>query len=150
MASVSHPAVETRSAAAALLTPVGLARVALGIAALHVVDDNFLQPQPGTSALEHLPGGLVQLALFVVLAWSFPRLRPGVQGAVAIFVGLFTIVMGAGEAGYYTRENGASGDDSRGSSRFSRASCSSRSGPSSCGARARAAASSAAIPAGRG
>jgi hypothetical protein len=111
MASISHPAVEPRSGAAALLTSVGLARLALGVAALHVVDDSFLQPQPGTSAAEHLPGGFVQLAFFVLLAWSFPRLRPGAQGALAIFVGLFIIVMGAGEAGYYAREKGPSGDD---------------------------------------
>ena len=65
MTSVSHPASESGRAAAtrvaaALRTEAGLARVALGIATLHVVDDNFLQPQPGTSAADHLVGGLVQ------------------------------------------------------------------------------------------
>ena len=112
MATVAHPAAESRrAAAAALLTEVGLARVALGIGALHVVDDNFLQPQPGTSAGDHLVGGLIQTAFFVGLAWAYPRLRPGLRGTLAIFVGLFMVVMGAGEAGYYTRENGPSGDD---------------------------------------
>jgi hypothetical protein len=100
-----------RGGAPPLLTEVGLARVALGIGALHVVDDNFLQPQPGTSAGDHLLGGLVQTAFFVLLAWAYPRLRPGVRATLAIFVGLFMVVMGAGEAGYYTRENGPSGDD---------------------------------------
>ena len=90
---------------------MGLARLALGVAALHVVDDNFLQPQPGTSAGDHLVGGLVQAGLLVLLAWAYPRLRPGLRGTLAIFVGLFTVVMGVGEAGYYTRENGPSGDD---------------------------------------
>ena len=33
------------------------------------------------------------------------------RGTLAIAVGLFTVVMGVGEAGYYTRENGPSGDD---------------------------------------
>ncbi len=79
--------------------------------ALHVVDDNFLQPQPGTSAVDHLVGGSIQAGFFVGLAWAYPRLRPGLRGTLAIFVGLFMIVMGAGEAGYYTRENGPSGDD---------------------------------------
>jgi uncharacterized protein len=112
VATVAHPAAESRrAAAAALLTEVRLARVALGIGALHVVDDNFLQPQPGTSAGDHLVGGLIQTALFVGLAWAYPRLRPGLRGTLAIFVGLFMVVMGAGEAGYYTRENGPSGDD---------------------------------------
>jgi dienelactone hydrolase len=97
--------------AAALRTEAGLARLALGIAALHVVDDNFLQPQPGTSAADHLVGGLVQAGLLILFAWAYPRLRRGVRGTLAIFVGLFIVVMGIGEAGYYTRENGPSGDD---------------------------------------
>ena len=110
--SVTEPIAESRKgAAAALRTETGLARLALGLAALHVVDDSFIQPQPGTSAVDHLVGGLVQTAFFVLLAWWYPRFRPGVRGTLAIFVGLFTIVMGVGEAGYYTRENGPSGDD---------------------------------------
>jgi len=78
---------------------------------LHVLDDNFLQPQPGTSAADHLAGGLVQTALLLAAAWAFPRLRPGARGALAISLGIFTIVMGAGEAGYYALEDGPSGDD---------------------------------------
>src|SRR4029453_11280408 len=92
-ASESHRAAAAR-AAAALRTETGLARLALGIAALHIVDDNFLQPQPGTSAADHLVGGLVQLALFLVAASVYPRLRAGARGTLAIGVGLFTIVMG--------------------------------------------------------
>jgi dienelactone hydrolase len=114
VSAVAHQA-ESRAAAArvaaALRTEAGLARVALGVGALHVVDDNFLQPQPGTSARDHLVGGLVQAAFFVLLAWVYPRLRPGLRGTLAIYVGLFMVVMGAGEAGYYARENGPSGDD---------------------------------------
>ena len=97
--------------ARAIRTETGLARVALGVGALHVVDDNFVQPQPGTSAADHLGGGLVQAAFFVLLAWAYPRLRPGARGTLAIFVGLFMVVIGAGEAGYYARESGPSGDD---------------------------------------
>jgi hypothetical protein len=97
--------------AAALRTETGLARVALGIAALHVADDNFFQPEPGTSAGDHLVGGLIQVAFFLVLAWAYPRMRPGLRGTLAIFVGLFVVIMGVGEAGYYTREDGPSGDD---------------------------------------
>ena len=97
--------------AAALRTEAGLARLGLGVAALHVVDDNFIQPQPGTSAGDHLAGGLVQVAFFVVAAWAYPRLRPGARATLAIFAGIFVAVMGIGEAGYYTREDGPSGDD---------------------------------------
>ena len=45
------------------------------------------------------------------LAWAYPRLRAGLRGILAVYVGIFMIVMGAGEAGYYTREDGPSGDD---------------------------------------
>jgi hypothetical protein len=31
--------------------------VAIALIALHVIDDNFLQPQPGTSAGDHLAAG---------------------------------------------------------------------------------------------
>jgi hypothetical protein len=116
VSTVAHPSTEPGRAAAtrvaaALRSETGLARVALGVGALHVVDDNFLQPQPGMSARDHLWGGLVQVGLLVLFAWAYPRLRPGLRGTLAIFVGLFMVVMGAGEAGYYTRENGPSGDD---------------------------------------
>jgi dienelactone hydrolase len=108
--SDSRRAVAAR-AAAALRSEVGLARLAFGIAALHVVNDNFLQPQPGTSAGDHLVGGVVQTAFFLLAAWAYPRLRAGARATLATFVGLFTTVMGIGEAGYYTREDGPSGDD---------------------------------------
>jgi len=39
-----------------------LVRVAVGVIALHVVDDSFLQPESGTSAGDHLVSGLVPLA----------------------------------------------------------------------------------------
>ena len=96
---------------AAIRTESGLARVALGLGAIHVVDDNFLQPQPGTSAADHLVGGLVQVAAFVALAGAYPRFRAGIRGTLAVFVGLFIVVMGAGEAGYYLRHDRLSGDD---------------------------------------
>jgi hypothetical protein len=115
MSTVAHPSAESRAAAtrvaAALRTETGLARIALGLGALHVVDDNFLQPEPGVSATDHLWGGLVQVGLLVAFAWAYPRLRPGLRGTLAIYVGLFMVVMGAGEAGYYSREDGPSGDD---------------------------------------
>jgi uncharacterized protein len=115
VSTVAHPAAESGRAAAtrvavALRTEAGLARVALGIGALHVVDDNFLQPEPGTSAADHLWGGVVQVGLFVLFAWAYPRLRAGVRATLAIFVGIFTVTMGF-EAVNYLRESSLSGDD---------------------------------------
>jgi uncharacterized protein len=84
--------------------------IAIAVIALHVVDDNFLQPQPGTSAGDHLVSGLVPLALLGIVAWAYPRLRGGARGALALFLGPLGIATGI-EAFYYTRELGPSGDD---------------------------------------
>ena len=88
-----------------------LTRVALGLIGLHFLDDNFVQPQPGTSAADHLVSGLVPLALLVLFALAYPRLRGGLRGTLAIVLGVFATVMGAGEAGYYALKIGPSADD---------------------------------------
>jgi uncharacterized protein len=84
----------------------------LGVAtiALHVLDDSFLQPPPGTSAGDHLVSGLVPLAVLALAAWIYPRLSGGRRGAMALVVGTFGIVAGI-EAVHYTTKVGASGDD---------------------------------------
>jgi len=84
--------------------------VAIAVIALHVLDDNYLQPQPGTSPGDHLVSGLVPLALLGLAAWAYPRLRGGWRGALALFAGPLAIAAGI-EAWYYTREVGPSGDD---------------------------------------
>ena len=50
--------------------------VAVGVVALHLVDDNFLQPAPGTSPLDHLASGLVPISILAAIAWIYPRLWP--------------------------------------------------------------------------
>ena len=85
--------------------------VATGILCLHVLDDNFLQPPPGTNAADHLLSGLVPIVLLLGIANIYPRLRAGVRGISALTIGLFGVVMGASEAGYYTLAEGPSGDD---------------------------------------
>jgi hypothetical protein len=42
--------------------------LATGLVGLHNADDNYLQPEPGTSAGDHLTSGLVPLGLLAVLA----------------------------------------------------------------------------------
>ncbi len=81
-----------------------------GLVALHVVDDSFLEPQPGTSATDHLAGGLVPLAVLGLAAVAYPRLRAGWRAVLALLLGVFGLGT-ASEAWYYTREVGASGDD---------------------------------------
>ena len=84
--------------------------IGLALIALHVLDDNFVQPQPGTSPGDHLVSGLVPLAILGLAAWAHPRLRGGRRGALSLFLGVLGIAAGA-EAIHYTRTLGASGDD---------------------------------------
>ena len=84
--------------------------LATGVIALHVVDDSFVQPQPGTSATDHLVSGLVPLALLALAAGAYPRLRAGRRAVLALLLGVFGLGT-ASEAWYYTREVGATGDD---------------------------------------
>ena len=82
----------------------------LGVVGLHVVDDNFLQPQPGTSAGDHLVSGLVPLALVAGAALAYGRVRAGARAALALLLGYFGVLVGT-EAAYYTFAGGRSGDD---------------------------------------
>ena len=115
MTTVAHTSADSRRAvatrvAAALRTEVGLARLALAVVSLHVVDDNFLQPNPGTSAGDHLVSGLVPLGLLVLAGVVYPRLRAGARATIALLAGFFGVLAGT-EAVHYTRAVGASGDD---------------------------------------
>src|ERR671914_208381 len=82
----------------------------VGLVALHVADDSFLQPQPGTSAGDHLVSGLVPLTMLGLAAAVYPRVRGGARAAIALLVGVFGIVAGI-EAAHYTTQVGPSGDD---------------------------------------
>ena len=87
-----------------------LVRASIGLVALHVADDSFFQPQPGTSAGDHLVSGLVPLAVLGLAAWAYPRVRAGFRAVVALILGGFGIVVGI-EAVYYTTKGGPTGDD---------------------------------------
>ena len=88
-----------------------LAVAAISVIAIHVLDDNVLQPEPGTSAADHLISTLVPLVALLAFASAYPRLRAGVRAAIAIPLGVLALVAGLGEAGYYTLHFGPSGDD---------------------------------------
>jgi dienelactone hydrolase len=114
MSTVAHPSAEPRGAAAravaAVRTEAGLARLALGVIGLHVVDDNFLQPEPGISPADHLVSGLVPLAFVVAAGVAYARLRAGFRATLALLFGFFG-VLGGTEAAYYAQDVGLSGDD---------------------------------------
>lgn len=85
-----------------------LAVVVIGV---HLVDDNFLQPAAGVSAADHLVSGLVPLAILGVAAACYARVRAGARSVMAIALGLFGVIVGGVEAGYYSLHVGPSGDD---------------------------------------
>jgi uncharacterized protein len=87
-----------------------LFRLATALIGLHIADDNFLQPEAGTSAADHLVSGLVPLALVALAAWGFPRLTGARRGALALFIGPLGIATGI-EAVHYANQVGPSGDD---------------------------------------
>jgi dienelactone hydrolase len=84
----------------------------LGVAviALHLLDDNFVHPEAGTSVGSHVVSGLVPLGLLGLAAWAYPRLSGALRGALALTLGVLGIVAGV-EAVHYTSTVGASGDD---------------------------------------
>jgi uncharacterized protein len=96
-------------AAAFSRSDLGLVVLALGAVALHVLDDNYVQPQPGTSAGDHLVSGLVPLALLAVAAAVYPRLRAGLRASLAMMLGAIGITFGVPGA-YYLLHGSASGD----------------------------------------
>jgi uncharacterized protein len=99
-----------RERALAVATEQLLFLLAVVALAVHVVDDNFLQPEPGTSAADHLVSGLVPLALIAGAAAVHRRARPGVRATLALLLGFFGVLSGT-EAVYYTLNGGPSGDD---------------------------------------
>jgi hypothetical protein len=73
----------------------------VGLVALHVADDSFLQPQPGTTAGDHLVSGLVPLAVLAMATVAYARVRDRARAVIALLVGYFGIVVGI-EGAYYT------------------------------------------------
>ena len=84
--------------------------VATAVIALRVADDNFLQPEAGTAAGDHLLSGLVPLGLLAVAAAAYPGRRPGARAVIAGLVGLFGIAAGL-EGWHYLTTASARGDD---------------------------------------
>jgi dienelactone hydrolase len=81
-----------------------------GVVAIHVLDDNFIQPNAGTTAADHLVSGLVPLAVLAGAAAAYSRVRAGARATIALLLGFFGVLSGT-EAIHYTRAVGASGDD---------------------------------------
>ena len=102
----------TRTTAARIVGLVGrettLVRLAIGVVALHVVNDNYLQTRPGTSPGDHLASGLVPVAVLALIAAVYPRLPAAGRAATAMTVGGLAIGIGFPGA-YYMLDGSASG-----------------------------------------
>jgi uncharacterized protein len=109
-ASAHSVSLDLRRVTAAARTERGVFAVAAGVVGIHVADDSFLQPNHGVSALDHLPGGLMLLALVAAAIAAYPRMRAGFRALIAFVLG-YLGVLGGVEALYYGREVGLSGDD---------------------------------------
>jgi uncharacterized protein len=91
-------------------TPYAIFLASVATIAVHVADDCFVNPEPGTSAGDHVVSGLVPLAVLGLSAWAFPRARAGVRAVMSLVLGLFGVVASA--EGMYAVFNGvARGDD---------------------------------------
>jgi uncharacterized protein len=99
---------EDRRAPAPWEYPTFLA--ALGAVGLHLVDDNYVQPEPGTSAGDHLASGLVPLGFLALVALVYPRLRPGARAYVSMTLGVLAVIAGVPGV-YHLAKRAAAGDD---------------------------------------
>ena len=104
-----HTSTWARIRAAQLETKLAVA----GLLAIvvHILDDNFFQPPPGTSVADHVVSGLAPLVIVCAVAAAYPRLRAGARAAFALFFGILGIVIGGIEPAYYGPKVGLSGDD---------------------------------------
>ena len=85
--------------------------VAVAVIAAHIVDDSFVNPEPGTFAGDHFVSGLVPLAVLAAAAATYLRARRGgVRVVIALLMGAFGLVVTA-EGWYYSLAVGPSGDD---------------------------------------
>ena len=87
----------------------GIITLALAAVALHVADDNYFQPEPGTSPGDHLASGLIPIAVLGAAAALYPRLRAWLRAALAMTLGAIGIAFGVPSA-YWLLEGEASGD----------------------------------------
>jgi fermentation-respiration switch protein FrsA (DUF1100 family) len=87
-----------------------LVLLGFGAVGLHVADDNFLQPEPGMSAGDHLVSGLVPLLLVAGAALTYGRAGAGARASLTLLLGYFGVLVGT-EAVYYAFAGGPSGDD---------------------------------------
>lgn len=86
-------------------------RLAMAAASLWTLDDAFWHREPGTSVADHLASGLVPVGLTVLLAFAYPRLRPGARAVAALTAGSLMIVAGVVDGVRHVAVDRLGGDD---------------------------------------
>ena len=85
--------------------------IGVALLALYLVDDNFLHPEPGTSAGDHPFSGAIPVMVAFAAALVYPRLRAGARGALALSFGGVAIAAGIGVPVVHAVVDHLSGDD---------------------------------------
>lgn len=86
-------------------------RLAMAAAALWVADDAFWHREPGTAVGDHLVSGLVPVTFAALLAFAYPRLRPGSRALAALTAGPLMIVAGVVDGARHVAVDRLGGDD---------------------------------------
>ena len=97
-------------ALASVRSESGIVVLALATVALHILDDNYIQPRPGTSAGDHLSSGLVPVAILLVVAAAYPHLPAALRAAAAMTFGAIGLAIGF-PAAHHLVHDGVSGAD---------------------------------------
>ncbi|MFI5250575.1 MAG: alpha/beta hydrolase [Gemmatimonadales bacterium] len=90
---------------------VRLFQVGAAVIAIAVADDAFVHPEPGTSSGDHLASGLIPIAIAVLAALAYPRLRAGVRACLALVFGALALDAGIVDGVRHVAINTMSGDD---------------------------------------
>jgi hypothetical protein len=106
------PVREHRAARAVAGRPETIAfRLAMTAAALWVLDDAYWHREPGTDVADHAVSGLLPVALAVLLAVAYPRLRAGARAVGALCAGSLMIVAGVVDGVRHVAIAEPAGDD---------------------------------------
>lgn len=87
-----------------------LFRLATAVIAIAIADDAFVHPEPGTSAGDHLASGLIPIAIALIAALAYPRLRAGWRACVALIFGALSVEAGIVDGIRHVAINTISGD----------------------------------------
>jgi len=107
-----EPLVRTRVRPGVRVSESRSFRAAIALIALHIVDDEFLQPPPGTVARDHLLAGLLPIGVALAAACMYPRLRAGLRAGIALSFGILTVVAGMIALGTASADGLSGGDGS--------------------------------------